>query len=117
MRGSVFLTTDLGEPTFQGEGAHEEEPASKPSKRRRDATTTDFGSNKKRKKSVDSRPCAACGNPYHSLKQCWLVIGAPEGRQVSEERKKAFAKKKRLDSDFAKLVKGVLKLKEEVVDD
>jgi hypothetical protein len=117
MRGSAFLTTYLGEPTFQGESAYEEEPASKPSKRRRDATTTDFGSNKKRKKSVDSRPCAACGSPYHSLKQCWLVIGAPEGRQVSEERKKAFAKKKRLDSDFAKLVKEVLKLKEEMVDD
>jgi len=116
MRGSAFLTTDFAEPTFQGEGAQEEESPNKP-KRRRDPTTMNSGSNKKRKRSVDSRPCAACGNPYHSLKQCWLVVGAPEGRQVSEERKKEFTKKKRTDSDLAKLVNEVLKLKEENFDD
>jgi hypothetical protein len=62
-------------------------------------------------KSVRDLPTR--GLVLHVAILIWLVIGAPKGRQVSEERKKAFAKNKRMDSDFAKLVKEVLKPKEE----
>jgi hypothetical protein len=113
MRGSAFLTADTEEPTFNGEGANSEEHATKTSKRRRAATTTGSGSNKKQKKSIDFKPCAACGHPYHSLRQCWLVIGPPEGRQVSEERKRDLEKKKSTDSNLAKLIQEVLKLRDE----
>jgi hypothetical protein len=40
------------------------------------------------------------------------VIGPPEGRQVSEERKKELGKKKKTDSYLAELIQGVLKLRE-----
>jgi hypothetical protein len=43
----------------------------------------------------------------------WLVIGPPDDRQVSEERKKELEKKKETDSYLAKLIQEVLKLREE----
>ena len=116
MRGSAFLTTDAGEPTFDGEGTHEEY-ANRPSKRRRAPTKTGSGPNRKQKMDIDSKPCAACGNHYHSLKQCWLVIGAPEGEWISEKRKMELEKKKKKDSNLAKLVQEVLKLRGEKSDD
>jgi len=112
MRGSAFLTTDAGEPTFDGEGTHREY-ANRTSKRRRATTKTGSGSNKRQKMDIDSIPCAACGYASHSLKQCWLVAGAPEGKRVSEERKREFERKKKMDSNLAKLVQEVLKLREE----
>jgi hypothetical protein len=113
MRGSAFLTTDTGEPTFDGEGTHEAEYANKTSKRRRAPTKTGSGPNRKQKMDIDSRPCAACGFPFHSLKQCWLAVGAPEGKVIPEKRKIEFEKKKTNDSNFARLVGEVLKLREE----
>lgn len=113
MRGSAFLTTDAGEPTFDGEGTHEEEYANRNSKRRRAPTKTGSGPNRRQKIDIDSKPCAACGQALHSLKQCWLVIGAPDGRRFSEERKKEFERKRKKDSNLARLVEEVLKLREE----
>lgn len=115
MRGSAFLTVESEEPIFDGEGTNEEEPGNKPSRKRRAATTPSSSCNKKQKKGTNpiySRPCAACGHRHHSLKKCWLVVGAPEGRYISEEKKNQFWKKKKTDPDFTKLIQEVLKMRE-----
>jgi hypothetical protein len=120
MRGSTFLAADSDEPTFIGEGVQEDEnqhTGRSKSKRGRATTTTGTGPNKKRtKKEIDLRPCVGCRSPYRSIKICWFVIGAPEGRYLPEE-KKEFEKRRKDNPEFDKLVQAVLKLKMDNSDD
>ena len=44
------------------------------------------------------------------MQDCWAVIGAPEGRYVSQEKKREVEKKRKKDPEFENLVKEVLRL-------
>ena len=107
MRGTAFLAEDSGEPIFMGEGVQKD----KAPKRRRATTTTGSGPNKRQtKKNINTTPCAACLHPNHPMQDCWAAIGAPEGRYVSQEKKREVEKKRKKDPEFENLVKEVLRL-------
>ena len=106
-RGSAFFAADSEEPTFMGEGVQKD----KAPKRRRATTKTGSGPKKRQtKKTFDTKPCAACLHPNHPMQDCWAVIGAPEGRYVSQEKKREVEKKRKKDPEFENLVKEVLRL-------
>lgn len=45
------------------------------------------------------------------MRHCRVVIGAPEGRYVSKEKKRELEEKRKDEPEFDKLVQEVLRLK------
>ena len=110
MRGSAFYIEDSEEPTFMDEGV--QETRKKAPKRPRAKTTTGSGPNKRHSKvTINTKPCAACNNSTHNMKNCWVVMGAPEGRYVSSEKRRDFEKRRKDEPELDRLVQEVLMLK------